>query len=425
MRAFVPSRAVLAILAFAALTVLAHDADPPSRHPRQLLGGVTETDTSSTDTNTKTTATSTTAAATTTTSAQNTQTTTANTQTTTSAANTQTTNTANTNTNTNTQTTQTTAAQTTTSANQPSNTQTTQATTKASTNAPPQATTSSSQVITTNAEGQTETSVVIVTYTPSASSSSASSSSTAASDNSGSGSSGTSTSTIIGLSVAGGVALIGVIAFFVWKFTHKRFSDLDDNEAIKWPELNAHNDDYPLPAARAPYADSTTDLGRANSRGGAYAPSIGATSTSELYPASASTDPYAVPPLPHLNPNQPAHVQPYMDDPSAAFYDPYRGPVPQTFNDPNQVVAMGGIPGEAIPMTQLGAGAMAMGGMPNGGRNSPGPGMMAGRRSPGPQAPFAFGEGGGSIRTASPAPPAYGGVDRARSPGPAAAYGPR
>lgn len=71
-------------------------------------------------------------------------------------------------------------------------------------------------------------------------------------------------------------------------------------------------------------------------------------------------------------------------------------------------------------MTQLGAG------MAGGGRVSPNPAAMMGARSrsPGPQTPFAFGEGGGSIRSASPAPPAYG-ADRARSPGPAAAYGPR
>jgi hypothetical protein len=31
------------------------------------------------------------------------------------------------------------------------------------------------------------------------------------------------------MSVAGGVALIGIIAFFVWKFTRKRFSDFDDS----------------------------------------------------------------------------------------------------------------------------------------------------------------------------------------------------
>jgi hypothetical protein len=124
-------------------------------------------------------------------------------------------------------------------------------------------------------------------------------------------------------------------------------------------------------------------------------------------------DPYAVPPLPHLNPNQP-----YRDDPSPApYYDPYRGPVPNMFNDTDSVdvplpsgtgwVSAGGGGGEAIPMTQL---------PPGGGRaRSPGPQMaydvpgaatgppgIAGRQSPGPQAFF---------------------DDRARSPGPNAALG--
>jgi len=29
--------------------------------------------------------------------------------------------------------------------------------------------------------------------------------------------------------VAGGLALIGIIGFFVWKFTRKRFTDFDDS----------------------------------------------------------------------------------------------------------------------------------------------------------------------------------------------------
>lgn len=40
---------------------------------------------------------------------------------------------------------------------------------------------------------------------------------------------GLSTGSIIGMSVAGGVAVIGIIAFFVWKFTRKRFADFDDS----------------------------------------------------------------------------------------------------------------------------------------------------------------------------------------------------
>lgn len=34
--------------------------------------------------------------------------------------------------------------------------------------------------------------------------------------------------TIIGLSVAGGIAAVAIIGFIIWKLTRKRFSDLDD-----------------------------------------------------------------------------------------------------------------------------------------------------------------------------------------------------
>jgi hypothetical protein len=42
-------------------------------------------------------------------------------------------------------------------------------------------------------------------------------------------SSGPSKGTYIGLGVAGGIALLGLIAFIVWKFTQKRFAQLDDD----------------------------------------------------------------------------------------------------------------------------------------------------------------------------------------------------
>lgn len=133
-------------------------------------------------------------------------------------------------------------------------------------------------------------------------------------------------------------------------------------------------------------------------------------------------DPYAVPPLPHLNPNQP-----YRDDPTGAsgYYDPYRGPIPGTLE--NGQGAQGEWGGEAIPMTQMAQGAggrMSPG--PHaaydqgyGGRVSPGPQVAyGGRTSPGPQAAY-------GVRTASPGPQAaYGGGGRA-SPGPQAAYGGR
>jgi asparagine N-glycosylation enzyme membrane subunit Stt3 len=40
---------------------------------------------------------------------------------------------------------------------------------------------------------------------------------------------GTGTGTYIGLGVAGGIAVLGLIAFIVWKFNQKRFSQLDDD----------------------------------------------------------------------------------------------------------------------------------------------------------------------------------------------------
>jgi len=110
-------------------------------------------------------------------------------------------------------------------------------------------------------------------------------------------------------------------------------------------------------------------------------------------------DPYAVPPLPHMNPNQP-----YRDDPTAAtgYYDPYRGPIPGTLEH--------GVDdyGEAIPMTQMGPQAAY-----GGGRNSPAH-FGAGRSSPGPQVAYTSGR-------ASPGPQIAYQVGRA-SPGPQASY---
>lgn len=193
--------------------------------------------------------------------------------------------------------------------------------------------------------------------------------------------------------------MLGIVAFFIWKFTRKRFHDLDDNEAIKWPELNAH--DGATPATRG-FDDDGASI-RPGGVGGVnnYAASVGATSTTELYPAGA--DPYAVPPLPQFNP-----AQPYRDDPNA-LYDPYGGPnlaAPSTEN---------------IPMTQLA------------GRRSPAPFAgydqgMGGRASP---APSGMGYGapppqqyiGEPGRVLSPAPMQGGYGERARSPGPGMAMG--
>jgi len=99
-----------------------------------------------------------------------------------------------------------------------------------------------------------------------------------------------------------------------------------------------------------------------------------------------------VPPLPHLNPNQP-----YRDDPGAAYYDPYRGPVPGTLEH-----GAPGWSGEAIPMNTM---------------------NPSGRMSPGPHAAYGGAEPAYEydLGSQSPAPGAgYGGRS---SPGPHAAYG--
>ena len=75
------------------------------------------------------------------------------------------------------------------------------------------------------------TNLQVFTDTPTASASAASSTaSSAGSNKSNDDDDGVSTSTIVGLSVAGGVAVLGIVAFFIWKFTRKRFHDLDDSE---------------------------------------------------------------------------------------------------------------------------------------------------------------------------------------------------
>ncbi|KIK55183.1 hypothetical protein GYMLUDRAFT_76731 [Collybiopsis luxurians FD-317 M1] len=266
---------------------------------------------------------------------------------------------------------------------------------------PTQTSQSVSVVTSTGSDGGTV--VVTETSTPTDSSSSASSSATSGADssNNNNDSSGLGTGSIIGLSVAGGVAVLGIIAFFIWKLTRKRFSDFDDNEAIKWPELNAHGSDgvdsHPLPVHNTGRAGFDTGSEVSLSR----APST--TTHTNYSTPDFGNDPYAVPPLPHLNPSQPG---PYRDDPSAAggYYDPYRGPVPGAFSEPSTATEWGpqaGHPGEAYPMTQ----------MASTGRASPGPTMM-GRMSPGPGAAY-------DMRGPSPGAMAMSG--RA-SPGPQAAY---
>jgi len=146
------------------------------------------------------------------------------------------------------------------------------------------------------------------------------------------------TGTIVGLSVAGGIAVLGAVAFVIWKFTRKRFSEFDaEGEEIKWPELGHESHALPTrPTGRVGVDDDGYDeagVDGAGRRLGNYAPSstTGETSMADLH---SYNDPYAIPPLPHLDPNQPYH-----DDPTnyGAHYDPYQGPVPQSFHDPSNV----------------------------------------------------------------------------------------
>jgi len=278
---------------------------------------------------------------------------------------------------------------------------------------PPPLTTSAS--VSVDANGDATTVLVTVPASTASASPSASQSANADADQAPA-KQGVGKGTIIGLSLAGAVGLTVVIAFVVWKFTRKRpHDDFDDNEAIKWPELNAHGGPAggALPANRGMGFETTSEvnLTRPDSRAGSVAPTMA--SSVDLY--AQTHDPYAVPPLPHMNPSQPYH-----DEPSTAFYDPYKGPIPQTFNEATH-------PGEAIPMTQIAprsrspgpaaaydmnAGRVSPGpqaayGYNNSGRQSPGPAaaLAAGRVSPGPQAAYGYGYGG------------------RQSPGPQAAYG--
>ncbi|OSX57598.1 hypothetical protein POSPLADRAFT_1041561 [Postia placenta MAD-698-R-SB12] len=270
---------------------------------------------------------------------------------------------------------------------------------------PPSSTRAESSVLSTSVSTNSQGVAVTVIETVSASAPQSSQSSAGQANNSNSSSSGISTGGIIGLSVAGGVLLLSVIAFAVFKFSRKRYLDeYDDGDGIKWPELNTHGDNpHALPTNRTGGAgfetSSEVNLTRPDSRAGSIAPSAAASAV-DLYPAQH--DPYAVPPLPHLNPNI-VGVQPYRDDPSAGYYDPYSGPVPHTLE------------GEAIPMTQIGGRARSP--MPGG------PGMgMGGRASPAPGFAPPMGMGGRASPAPGLAPPMN--MQRSVSPGPGGAYGP-
>ncbi|KAJ7812553.1 hypothetical protein B0H14DRAFT_3879608 [Mycena olivaceomarginata] len=168
---------------------------------------------------------------------------------------------------------------------------------------------------------------------------------------------------LVSIQLLGGTALICLIGF-VWKLA------LADGENIKWPELNAPSDsgageDHALPVMQGAYAHGFV--------GGDGAPSTYPPSTAVFH--AAQDDPYAVPPLPHMNPGL---GEPYRDDPNGVH-----GAPPADWD------------GEAIAMTQMGRASPR-----------PGPGVMY----------------TGHGRTESPAPGMYADA-RTTSPGPQAAYG--
>jgi hypothetical protein len=82
--------------------------------------------------------------------------------------------------------------------------------------------TTTSPRVTTDEDGQVYTTVVIVSATPSTSSAAPTNTSDSSSSSPGKG-------TFIGLGVAGGIAVLGLAGFLVWKFTQKRFSQFDDD----------------------------------------------------------------------------------------------------------------------------------------------------------------------------------------------------
>ncbi|KAJ6610736.1 hypothetical protein B0H10DRAFT_2059385 [Mycena sp. CBHHK59/15] len=253
---------------------------------------------------------------------------------------------------------------------------------------PPTGGLSVSQSLTTNSAGDAVTVNTSSTAAPSNSSGANNSSSSTL-----------STGGIIGLSVAGGVAVIFLSAFAIWKFRSKRMRDFDDNENIKWPELNDHSgppDSHALPVHNTGRAgfDTASDLSRTPSAANTYT-----ASSTDLH----GEDPYAVPPLPHLNPLSRTTTTP----------PPRRLRLRPTFNEAHGAPPPEWGQTEAIPMTQMRTASPAP---YDAGRASPGPQAAygGGRASPGPQAAY----GGGRV---SPGPQAaYGG--RA-SPGPQAVYG--
>ncbi|WWD19132.1 hypothetical protein CI109_103590 [Kwoniella shandongensis] len=105
--------------------------------------------------------------------------------------------------------------------------------------------TSASVHYTTDAAGQTQMVTVFLTQAAASEAAATSTSSAAATSKSGG---SISTGAIIGISVAVGVVVIALIAFAVWRMKRRTS---DEDEAIRWPELNRHGDSsahHALPA---------------------------------------------------------------------------------------------------------------------------------------------------------------------------------
>jgi hypothetical protein len=170
------------------------------------------------------------------------------------------------------------------------------------------------------------------------------------------------------------------------------------DEAIKWPELNAHNDNYALPAkptGGSGFGDEADEYDRAPSRSGGgsstvgggglgYANSTATNSTPHLFDSNA--DPYGVPPIPSNDPTNPV---PYRDDPAgnapAAYYDPYAA-ASAGYNGQKAFSQEGGYAQSAYSNEQYAAAAPQQQGYAGQGEAIPMTQIRT--RSPGPQAGY-------------------------------------
>lgn len=113
---------------------------------------------------------------------------------------------------------------------------------------------------------------------------------------------------IIPISIIAGLAVLSGVIFVIYKFSNRRFSDLDDDEApIKWPELRAAGSDDTVlnPPVTRRVTGAGIDLGSEFGDDSSPRPSL-------AYPLSNSR-------------TSSAPTVPYFDDPRQSYYDPYLG----------------------------------------------------------------------------------------------------